>query len=110
MVPLALLSHSLLTSLIAGTIAEPTKAASQQVPTQQTDPESLTKKQRQHAARREAQKAAKVEAEAERLATLAKHKRELEKAKIAEQTKASKKTPSGGMSAYVDENGKLVWS
>ena len=76
--------------------------------TTQKAPETLTKKQRQHAARREAQKAAKADAEAERLATLAKHKRELERTRMAEQAKSSK-TPSGGMSAYVDENGKLVW-
>ncbi|KAH9893294.1 hypothetical protein C8Q73DRAFT_791165 [Cubamyces lactineus] len=79
-----------------------------QTPTPQTAPETLTKKQRQHAARREAEKAAKAQAEAERLATLAQHKRELERARMAEQAKASKKV-SGGMSAYVDENGKLVW-
>ncbi|KAM5544227.1 hypothetical protein V8D89_001887 [Ganoderma adspersum] len=78
-------------------------------PTMQKSSESLTKKQRQHAAKREAQKSAKADAEQERLATLAKHKRELEQARMAEQTKATKKTASGGMSAYVDENGKLVW-
>ncbi|EJF64009.1 hypothetical protein BD309DRAFT_887829 [Dichomitus squalens] len=71
--------------------------------------ESLTKKQRQHAAKREAEKAAKAEAERERLATLARHKRELEQTRMAEQAKASKKAVSGGMSATVDENGKLVW-
>ena len=65
----------------------------------------MTKKQRQHAARREVQKAAKAEAEAQRLATLAKHKQELEKARIAEQY--SKK--SGGSSASIDDKGHLVW-
>ncbi|KAI9062623.1 hypothetical protein FKP32DRAFT_1593288 [Trametes sanguinea] len=80
-----------------------------QASTQLKAPETLTKKQRQHAARREAEKEAKAQAEAERLATLAKHKRELEKARIAEQSKSSKKAVSGGMSAYVDESGKLVW-
>ena len=75
----------------------------------QTDsqPESgseMTKKQRQNAAKREAQKAAKAEAEAQRVATLSKHKRELEKAKIAEQY--SKK--GGGSSASIDK-GHLVW-
>ncbi|PIL25235.1 hypothetical protein GSI_13124 [Ganoderma sinense ZZ0214-1] len=78
-------------------------------PTVQKSTETLTKKQRQHAAKREAQKAAKADAEQDRLATLAKHKRELERARMDEQTKATKKTASGGMSAYVDENGKLVW-
>ncbi|KAI0358338.1 hypothetical protein OH77DRAFT_1397778 [Trametes cingulata] len=84
-------------------------ASSDHTPTPLKAPETLTKKQRQHAAKREAEKAAKAQAEAERLATLAKHKRELERARIAEQAKASKKQASGGMSAYVDENGKLVW-
>ena len=69
-------------------------------PTVQKSTESLTKKQRQHAAKREAQKAAKADAEQERLATLAKHKRELERARMAEQAKTTKKTASGGMSAY----------
>ncbi|RPD58896.1 hypothetical protein L226DRAFT_553825 [Lentinus tigrinus ALCF2SS1-7] len=85
------------------------KTPSQQTPTAQKAPETLTKKQRQHAAKREAQKAAKADAEAERLATLAQHKRELERARMVEQAKSSKKTTGGGMSAYVDENGKLVW-
>lgn len=74
-----------------------------------TAPESLTKKQRQNAAKRDAQKAAKAEAEAERQARLAKHSREVERAKIAEQYAKSSKSVSGGMTAYVDENGKLVW-
>lgn len=73
-------------------------------------PETLTKKQRQNAARKEAERAAKVQAEAERQAALAKHKRELERIRMAEQFNASKgKKPSGGMSAAVDEKGKLVW-
>ncbi|KAI0741281.1 hypothetical protein C8Q80DRAFT_1193465 [Daedaleopsis nitida] len=83
---------------------------SQSTSTVQSAPETLTKKQRQHAARREAEKAAKADAEAQRIATLAKHKRELERNRMAEQAKISKKTPSGGMSASVDDNGKLVWS
>lgn len=90
----------------AGVNKAPTVASA---PTVQKSTESLTKKQRQHAAKREAQKAAKADAEQDRLATLAKHKRELERARMAEQTKTTKKTASGGMSAYVDENGKLVW-
>ncbi|KAI0925064.1 hypothetical protein AcW2_005759 [Taiwanofungus camphoratus] len=84
------------------------KIPSQQTPAQ-TAPESLTKKQRQNAAKRDAQNAAKAEAEAERQARLAKHKRELEHTKIAEHYGKSSKTASGGMTAYVDENGKLVW-
>lgn len=73
-------------------------------------PETLTKKQRQNAAKREAQKAAKADAEAERLAALAKHKREVERAKIAEQLNSSKgKKASGGMASYVNEKGQLVW-
>lgn len=70
-------------------------------------PESMTKKQRQNAAKREAAKAAKQDGEAERLAALARHKRELEKLRVAEQL-GGKKT-SGGMTASVDANGKLVW-
>ncbi|KZT07497.1 uncharacterized protein LAESUDRAFT_742921 [Laetiporus sulphureus 93-53] len=72
-------------------------------------PETLTKKQRQNASKREAQKEAKAAAEADRQARLAKHERELERAKIAEQYAKKGKTISGGMTAYVDENGKLVW-
>ncbi|OCH96389.1 hypothetical protein OBBRIDRAFT_787464 [Obba rivulosa] len=82
------------------------KSPTAQTPTQ-TAPETITKKQRQRAAKRDAEKAAKAEADAERLAILAQHKRDLERERMAEQSK-SKKT-SGGMSAYVDENGKLVW-
>ncbi|KAL0955265.1 hypothetical protein HGRIS_004155 [Hohenbuehelia grisea] len=51
----------------------------------QKAPETLTKKQRQNANKREAQKQAKAEADAERLATLAKHKREVERARMNEQ-------------------------
>ncbi|KAF9529524.1 hypothetical protein CPB83DRAFT_852273 [Crepidotus variabilis] len=72
--------------------------------------ESMTKRQRQNAQKRDKQKTEKAEAEAERLATLAKHKRELEKVRIAQQsTKSTSKTPSGGMKATIDERGKLVW-
>ncbi|KAF8060642.1 hypothetical protein FPV67DRAFT_1423426 [Lyophyllum atratum] len=73
-------------------------------------PETLTKRQRQNASKREALKAGKAQDEKERLAMLAKHKRELEKERMAEQQKAGggKKT-SGGMTASVDERGKLVW-
>jgi len=74
-------------------------------------PETLTKRQRQNAQRRENEKAAKAEAEKERLAKLAKHKRELEKTKMLEQysTKSGGKAPSGGMKATIDDRGKLVW-
>ncbi|KAL1686731.1 hypothetical protein GGG16DRAFT_96601, partial [Schizophyllum commune] len=76
----------------------------------QQKPETPSKRQRQNAKKREAEKEAKAQAEAERLATLAKHKRELEKARMMEQyAKGSKGKASGGMSATVDENGKLVW-
>ncbi|TFK66667.1 hypothetical protein BDN72DRAFT_843888 [Pluteus cervinus] len=76
-----------------------------------SDSQTLNKKQRQRQQRREAQKAGKADAEAERLATLAKHKRELEKVRMAEQQEAKKsgKGVSGGMNATVDENGRLVW-
>ena len=68
----------------------------------------MTKKQRQNLAKREAQKAAKAEAEAMRQATLAQHKRELEKERIKEQFSQSKK-PSGGMRATVDSKGHMVF-
>lgn len=93
----------------AGPKQPATSSGSAQAPASQSGSETLTKKQRQHAAKREAEKAAKAEGEAARLALLAQHKRELERTRMAEQAKASKKQPSGGMSAYVDENGKLVW-
>ena len=50
-------------------------------------------------------------AEAERLAKLAKHQKELERARIAEQAKASGKSSkvSGGMTASMNEKGHLVW-
>jgi DNA-binding protein H-NS len=71
---------------------------------------SLTQKQRQNASKREAQKSAKAAAEAERLATLAKHKNELERIRIIEQSRSSKKgKTSGGMTSVVDDRGKLVW-
>ncbi|TFK51913.1 hypothetical protein OE88DRAFT_1485515 [Heliocybe sulcata] len=72
-------------------------------------PESVTKKQRQNAAKRDREKAAKDQAEAERLEKLAKHKRELERERVMEQAKSRGKKASGGMTATVDEKGKLVW-
>jgi len=79
------------------------------VPAQKA-PETLTKRQRQNANKRETQKAAKAQAEMERLATLGKHKKEVEHARMAEQfgNKGGGKA-SGGMRATVDERGKLVW-
>ncbi|KAF8633195.1 hypothetical protein AX15_001465 [Amanita polypyramis BW_CC] len=71
---------------------------------------ATTKKQRQHAKKREATKTAKAEAETQRLATLAKHKQQLENMRIMEQiSKKTGKTASGGMTASVDDNGNLVW-
>jgi hypothetical protein len=71
----------------------------------------MTKRQRQNAQKRENEKAAKAEAESQRLAVLANHKRELERMRILEQygDKSGGKSPSGGMNAIVDERGKLVW-
>jgi hypothetical protein len=88
------------------------QSTSQQHKTSSTSSEQ-TKRQRQNAAKRETQKAAKASAEADRLATLAKHKRELERTKMLEQFASGGggkggKT-SGGMKASVDGNGKLVW-
>ncbi|TCD65833.1 hypothetical protein EIP91_002138 [Steccherinum ochraceum] len=72
--------------------------------------ETMGKKQRQNAAKKDAQKAAKAAAESERLALLAKHQRELEKLRMAEQAKASKGgKASGGMTASMNEKGHLVW-
>ncbi|KIJ59090.1 hypothetical protein HYDPIDRAFT_101369 [Hydnomerulius pinastri MD-312] len=70
----------------------------------------MTKKQRQNAKKRELAKAAKADAEAARLAGLAKHKRELERQRIAEISRqGGGKLPSGGMQASVDDRGRLVW-
>lgn len=72
-----------------------------------------SKRARQNAAKRDATKAAKASAEAERLATLARHKRELERTKMDEQYSTGsgrgRGKVSGGMKASVDANGKLVW-
>ncbi|KAH0836393.1 hypothetical protein J3R83DRAFT_7973 [Lanmaoa asiatica] len=73
-------------------------------------PETMTKKQRQNARKRELAKSAKAEAEATRLEGLAKHKGELERLRIIEQSRqGGGKRPSGGMQATVDDRGKLVW-
>ncbi|RDB30504.1 hypothetical protein Hypma_007068 [Hypsizygus marmoreus] len=87
------------------------RGASSSQAQQQKAPETLTKRQRQNASKREAQKAAKAEAEGQRLTTLTKHKRALERERMLEQLSKSGggKTPSGGMKAAVDERGKLVW-
>ena len=72
----------------------------------------MTKKKRQNAEKREAAKAEKDIAEHDRLERLAKHKKELEKVRIAEQYASSgngKKAVSGGMQATVGEGGKLIW-
>jgi hypothetical protein len=74
----------------------------------QAAPETLTKKQRQNLAKREAQKAAKADAETERIAALAKHKRQLESMRMAEQS-VSRKKQNGGMVASLDDKGHLVW-
>jgi hypothetical protein len=78
-----------------------------------TAAESLTKKQRQNQRKKEAEKAAKADAESARLAALAKHKRELEQAKIAEHYKSQGQAGAtgggrGGRKASV-EGGRLVW-
>ncbi|KAG8881064.1 hypothetical protein FRB98_004565 [Tulasnella sp. 332] len=70
----------------------------------------LAKRQRQRDAKREAVKAAKADGEAERLAILAKYKREQEKARMDAQGKKAGKSSklSGGMTASV-QDGNLVW-
>ncbi|KAG6916726.1 hypothetical protein DXG01_005606 [Tephrocybe rancida] len=91
----------------------PTTSQSQSLtPTQSKAPETLTKRQRQNAQKRDAQKVSKAEAEQERLAVLAKHKKELERERIMEQSRgggATKGKVSGGMKATVTDSGKLVW-
>lgn len=53
---------------------------------------------------------AKAEGEEQRLATLAKHKKELERAKMIEQLAGPKgKTIGGGMKPIVDDRGKMVF-
>lgn len=87
------------------------RPASTQIPAQKA-PETMTKRQRQNASKREALKSAKAQGEAERLAILAKHKRELENVRMADQFRGKApggKVASGGMKATVDERGKLVW-
>ncbi|KAH7885686.1 hypothetical protein F5I97DRAFT_1809179 [Phlebopus sp. FC_14] len=85
-------------------------SASTSTPPVQQASETMTKKQRQNAKKRELMKAAKAEAEATRLAGLAKHKRELERQRIIELSReGGGKRPSGGMQASVDHRGKLVW-
>lgn len=72
----------------------------------------MTKKQRQNAAKRDATKAAKADAEEERLSKLQAHKRELERERIAQaysKPPAGKSKASGGMTASVNEKGNLVW-
>ncbi|KAF8550980.1 hypothetical protein OG21DRAFT_1513338 [Imleria badia] len=73
-------------------------------------PETMTKKQRQNARKRELAKSAKAEAEVSRLQGLANHQRELERLRIIEQSQqGGGKRPSGGMHATVDDRGNLVW-
>ncbi|THH03277.1 hypothetical protein EW145_g6383, partial [Phellinidium pouzarii] len=75
--------------------------------TQRASTTSETKRQRQNAKRHEAAKTDKQAQELGRLARLAQHKREVERARIAEQYSGSKEA-SGGMIASVADNGKLA--
>lgn len=79
-----------------------------------------TKKQRQNAARAAAAREAKEAAERERLATLAAHKKQLERERMTQQakeksrngsngTRTNRQTLSGGMQAKVSETGALIW-
>ncbi|KAK4050231.1 hypothetical protein OIV83_003552 [Microbotryomycetes sp. JL201] len=92
---------------------------------------SLTKKQRENQSRAAKAAQAKQEAEQDRLARLAQHRKGLEKIRMAEQERernrgkpksgprsehfgtptsaANNRTLSGGMSASVNSNGKLIW-
>ncbi|KAH7910190.1 hypothetical protein BJ138DRAFT_1065661 [Hygrophoropsis aurantiaca] len=80
-------------------------------PSVQQAPETLTKRQRQNANKRAAEKAAKAESDTIQQARLAQHRRELERAKIMEQVsrKGGRKTPGGGMQASVDSQGHMVF-
>lgn len=78
--------------------------------TKSTPEQTMTKKQRQNAKKREMIKAVKAEAEATRLEGLAKHKRELERERIIELSRSGGgKRLGSGMQATVDDKGKLVW-
>jgi len=70
--------------------------------------ESLTKKQRQNQAKREAQKAAKAAEQREQAKALGAHRKGLEKARIEELHKQGKQL-SGGMSMSVGNSGKAEW-
>ncbi|KAK7041781.1 hypothetical protein VNI00_009070 [Paramarasmius palmivorus] len=68
-------------------------------------PETLTKKQRQNKAKREAEKSSKDDFNAQQERTLAQHRAK----RIEEDYKQQSKKTSGGMTASVDSRGKLVW-
>ncbi|KAM0786284.1 hypothetical protein ACM66B_001763 [Microbotryomycetes sp. NB124-2] len=90
---------------------------------------SLTKKQRENQSKAQKQSLLKQQAEKDRLERLAQHRKGLEKIRMVEQERernkgkpksgprsenfgtsvGSSKTLSGGMSAQVDLNGKLIW-
>ncbi len=76
-----------------------------------TPPAEATKDQRRREAKKELAKQAKAEVEADRLAQLAKHRKEQEKARMEEIAKKVGKgnKVSGGMRAVVNNEGKLVW-
>lgn len=91
---------------------ERASSSSSVLPQQQrsTAPETLTKRQRQNAARREAQKADKATNEQERQARLDAHKKALERARIEEQFGAGAKgSKIGGGTVASVENSRLVW-
>ncbi|CAE6468971.1 unnamed protein product [Rhizoctonia solani] len=86
--------------------------ASSQANSSTSDPSAPTKKQRQNAAKRDATKSAKAEAEEDRVAKLQAHKRALERERIAQayaKPASGKGKASGGMTASVNEKGSLVW-
>lgn len=90
-------------------LGQPAASSSSSAPSFAT----LTKKQRQNAAKRAAEKEVKAASEKERVEALKKHQREVEKARMAELAKqrgSGKGKVSGGMSASVDEGGRLVWN
>ena len=77
-------------------------------PTTASGSESQSKNAKKNAKKKDAVKAVKAANEAAQQAALAKHRREQEAARIAEQLKTKSKQ-SGGMSASVNDKGQLVW-
>ena len=77
-------------------------------PTAASGSESQSKNAKKNAKRKDAAKAVKAANDVAQQEALAKHKKDQEAARIAEQFKTKSKQ-SGGMSASVNDKGQLVW-